>query len=95
MPHTRTPLEPAAAYEHANLIARDLLTELHRQLDESLRPDDCNLRWRHVHAMNRLNATLTEACEAVDRNHNRKEQEETDANKSQSGGSYSPGFDGR
>ena len=65
------PLQPAAAYEHAHLIARYLLADLANQLDEAMRPDDRNLRWRHVHAMNRLNAVLSEATEAVDQLNNR------------------------
>ena len=71
MSQPRASLEPAAAYEHAHLIARDLLADLLRQLDDAMRPDDRNLRWRHVHAMNRLNATLSEASEAVDSLNNR------------------------
>lgn len=71
MPQTPMPLEPAAAYEHAHLIACDLLVDLLRQLDDAVRPDDRNLRWRHVHAMIRLNAMLSEASEAVDALNNR------------------------
>lgn len=60
------PLQPAAAYEHAHLIVRDMLADLLRQHDDAMRPEDRNPRWRHVHAINRLNATLSEASEAVD-----------------------------
>lgn len=60
------PLQPSAAYEHAHLIARDLLDDLRRQLDLTANPDDPNLRWRHVRTMNRINAQLSDIAEVVD-----------------------------
>lgn len=62
----RPALHPAAAYENAHQIARDLLQDLHAQLDAMLRPDDANLRWRNVRLMNQLNATLSEAADIAD-----------------------------
>ena len=71
MANEKQQLRPAAAYEHAHLIARDLVADIAGQLDEAMRPDDRNLRWRHAHAMNRINALLSQAAEAVDELNNR------------------------
>ena len=65
MPKTPA-LEPSPAYEHAHLIARDLLDNIGSQLGRVIRPDDPKLQWRHVHAMNQINALLSEITDAID-----------------------------
>lgn len=64
-------LQPASAYENAHLIARDLLDDIRRQLDQAVQPDDPNLRWRHARAMNRINAQLSDVADALDTLNNR------------------------
>jgi len=63
---SRPALEPNAAYEHAHLIARDLLDDLRQQLDEMAKPDSDNIGWRHARTMNQVNAKLSEVAEMVD-----------------------------
>jgi hypothetical protein len=62
----RPALEPNYAYEHAHLIARDLLDDLRRQLDEMVKPDSESVRWRHARTMNQVNARLSDVAELVD-----------------------------
>lgn len=64
MPNTE--LDPGAAYEHAHLIARDLLDDIRGQLDETMRPDNGNVRWTHARAMNQINARLSDIAAMVD-----------------------------
>ena len=64
-------IEPAPAYESAHLIARDLLADIRRQLEEAIRPDDANVRWHHARAMNRINAQLSDIADALDTLNNR------------------------
>lgn len=64
MPHPA--LDPTAAYEHAHLIARDLLDDLREELDGMMKPDAPNIRWRHARAMNQINAKLSDVAEMVD-----------------------------
>ncbi len=59
-------LEPGPAYEHANLIARDLITHIERQLDRMIRPDSKDVRWLHLRAMNLINTQLSEVATAID-----------------------------
>lgn len=68
---TPTQLDPAPAYESAHLIARDLLNDIRRQLEEAIRPDDANVRWHHARAMNRVNAQLSDIADALDAFNNR------------------------
>lgn len=63
---SRPALEPNAAYEHAHLIARDLLEDLRGQLDEMVQPDSPDIRWSHARAMNQINAQLSEVAAMVD-----------------------------
>lgn len=44
------PVEPAAAYDNAHQISRDLLQHIELQLDRMIRPDNKALRWTHVRA---------------------------------------------
>lgn len=64
-------LEPSPAYENAHLIARDLLGDIRRQLDLTVKPDDPNLRWHHARTMNRINAQLSDVADALDTLNNR------------------------
>ena len=59
-------LEAAPAYEHAHLIARDLLADIRRMLDQAITPDDAALAWQHARAMNRVNAQLSDVADALD-----------------------------
>lgn len=70
MPNTQTfharPIEPAPAYENGHLIARDLLQHIELQLDRMVRPDNKDLRWTHVRAINLINAQLSEVAALLD-----------------------------
>ena len=63
--HAR-PIEPGPAYEHGHLIARDLLQHIELQLDRMVRPDNKDLRWMHVRAINLINAQLSEVAALLD-----------------------------
>ena len=63
-------LEPSPAYEHAHLIARDLITHIERQLDRMIRPESKDVRWFHLRAMNLINAQLSEVATAIDETNN-------------------------
>ena len=59
-------LKPGPAYEHAHLIACDLLQQIERQLDRMIRPDANEVRWSHLRAMNLVNAQLSEVATLID-----------------------------
>jgi hypothetical protein len=60
------PIEPAAAYDNAHQIARDLLQHIELQLDRMIRPDNKALRWTYVRAVNLINAQLSEVAALID-----------------------------
>ncbi|KAA5541502.1 hypothetical protein FYK55_18260 [Roseiconus nitratireducens] len=60
------PIEPAAAYDNAHQISRDLLQHIELQLDRMIPPDNKALRWTHVWALNLINAQLSEVAALVD-----------------------------
>lgn len=60
------PIDPAPAYENGHQIARDLLQHIELQMDRMMRPDDKNLRWTHVRAINLINAQLSEVATLLD-----------------------------
>jgi hypothetical protein len=64
------PIEPAAAYDNAHQISRDLLQHIELQLDRMLKPDHKALRWTHVRALNLINAQLSEVAALVDETNN-------------------------
>ena len=64
------PVEPAAAYDNAHQISRDLLQHIELQLDRMIRPDNKALRWTHVRALNLVNAQLSEVAALVDETNN-------------------------
>ena len=64
------PIEPAAAYDNAHQISRDLLQHIELQLDRMLKPDNKSLRWTHVRALNLINAQLSEVAALVDETNN-------------------------
>jgi len=59
-------LDPGPAYEHAHLIARDLIQHIERQLDRMIRPDSNDVRWSHLRALNLINAQLSEVATLID-----------------------------
>ena len=60
------PIEPAAAYDNAHQISRDLLQHIELQLDRMVRPNNKSLRWAHVRAINLINAQLSEVAALLD-----------------------------
>ena len=64
------PVEPAAAYDNAHQISRDLLQHIELQIDRMIRPDNKSLRWTHVRALNLVNAQLSEVAALVDETNN-------------------------
>jgi hypothetical protein len=62
----RPALDPSSAYEHAHLIARDLIQHIERQLDRMIRPDSNDVRWSHLRALNLINAQLSEVAMLID-----------------------------
>ena len=64
------PIEPAAAYDNAHQISRDLLQHIELQLDRMIRPENKALRWTHVRAMNLINAQLSDVAALVDETSN-------------------------
>lgn len=55
----RPPIDASSAYEHAHIVARDLLEQIEWLLDRMPKPDD-RVNWAHVGDVCKVNSDLTE-----------------------------------